>query len=238
MLPSRSWTCGGSRSLPLTGASRSPDLDERLGLGEWLEVSSRALRIFSQQTETIRMNRYGLLAMEFWTRQAPHLVAGLGSEEQVQEFFTDLGLQAQSQIDEVAEALQAQVPGNLPYLERVGRLRMAQLQAEEAVLHDLVYDPVGAALAEAATQDLDQLLGLLPTSESLQEAIDQIVERAEWTAISGDSPEPVFGWGDRDRIAFLEAGRQLLLRAEAGETSPELLTALRRLHSDLEEMRI
>ena len=238
MLPSRSWTCGGSRSLPQTGASGSPDLDERLGLGEWLEISNRALRIFSQQTETIRMNQYGLLAMEFWTRQAPGLVAGLGSEEQVQEFFTDLGLQAQSQIDQVTEALQAQVPGNLPYLERVGQLRMAQLQAEEAVLHDLVYDPVGAALAEAASEDLDQLMGLLPTSQSLQEAIDQIVERAEWTAITQDSPDPVFGLGDQDRIAFLEQGRQLLLRAEAGETSPELLTELRQLHLDLEAMRI
>src|SRR5690625_5569174 len=81
------------------------------------------------------MNKYGKLAQEHWTNVDP------GRAQQIpnpREFFSNLGEQVESQIVD----LQPQIAGpNKPaetYLQKVGRLNMAKLQADEIVLHEMV----------------------------------------------------------------------------------------------------
>jgi hypothetical protein len=90
------------------------------------------------------MNRYGRLAMEHWTRFVPRRVAALTDPE---AFFTMLGAQVQAQVNELAPALSTEPASRLAtrgaarddYLQRLGGLRMARLQAEEVVMRDLVW---------------------------------------------------------------------------------------------------
>ena len=85
------------------------------------------------------MNRYGRLARDHWKSTDP------GRFSQIQdpdEFFSDLGETAESQIQDLWLQLAGPdpaVPENT--LDKVGRLNMARLQAEEVVLADLVADP-------------------------------------------------------------------------------------------------
>ncbi len=85
------------------------------------------------------MNRYGRLARDHWKSTDP------GRYSQIQdpdEFFSDLGETAESQIQDLQLHLAGPdpvVPENT--LDKVGRLNMARLQAEEVVLADLVWLP-------------------------------------------------------------------------------------------------
>lgn len=82
------------------------------------------------------MNKYGKLAQEHWTNVDPGRVQQIPNPR---EFFSNLGEQVESQIVD----LQPQIAGpNKPgetYLQKVGRLNMAKLQAEEIVLHEMVW---------------------------------------------------------------------------------------------------
>lgn len=84
------------------------------------------------------MNSYGRLAKAHWARTDPVRYAAIGDPE---AFFTALGEQADTQIRELATTLAGQDPPGEEYLAKVGRLNMARLQAEEAVLAELVWIP-------------------------------------------------------------------------------------------------
>jgi len=82
------------------------------------------------------MNKYAKLARDHWTRTDPARVQAIPNPEM---FFRDLGEQVETQVQELAQRLAgADQPGE-EYLQKVGRLNMARLQAEEAVLTDLVW---------------------------------------------------------------------------------------------------
>lgn len=95
------------------------------------------------------MNKYGELARRHWTRSDPQRTAAL---EDPETFFHRLGEEAETEI----QALSAQLAGpdqpGEEYLEKVGRLNMARLQAEEAVLQELILIP-GPAESEAPATD-------------------------------------------------------------------------------------
>ena len=83
------------------------------------------------------MNKYGQLARDHWKAVDPDRFAQIRDP---QEFFTTLGETVESQIQD----LQLQLAGPDPAtpeqgLEKVGRLNMARMQAEEVVLADLVW---------------------------------------------------------------------------------------------------
>jgi hypothetical protein len=82
------------------------------------------------------MNKYGELAREHWARTDPARYAAI---EDPETFFAALGEQAESQIQELAQRLAGPDQPGEEYLQKVGRLNMARLQAEEAVLGELVW---------------------------------------------------------------------------------------------------
>ncbi|MCA1679745.1 MAG: TnpV protein [Actinobacteria bacterium] len=74
--------------------------------------------------------------MSHWKRTDPDRYATIADP---QTFFRDLGEQAETQIQELAARLAGPDQPGEEYLQKVGRLNMARLQAEEAVLADLVW---------------------------------------------------------------------------------------------------
>lgn len=103
------------------------------------------------------MNRYGTLAREHWTKNAPSKVAQL---ENPGEFFESLGEQVADRVATLSREIEAQTPAEPDYLAQVGRLTAIRKQAEEIVLTDLVWlapDQVEYDEAEAAFEELMSL---------------------------------------------------------------------------------
>ncbi len=80
--------------------------------------------------------KYSAIATEHWTRTDPARVAAIPDPK---TFFEQLGEQVESQVQELAQTLAGPDQPGEEYLEKVGRLNMARLQAEEQVLSDLVW---------------------------------------------------------------------------------------------------
>ena len=81
------------------------------------------------------MNDYGRLAMVHWRRWLPARYAAIQDPE---VFFSTLGRQAENQVLDLTEQLEGpDLPGE-GYLEKVGRLNMARMQAEELVLREVI----------------------------------------------------------------------------------------------------
>jgi len=81
-------------------------------------------------------SKYSELARNHWTRTDPDRVRAIPDPE---TFFRLLGDQVETQVQELAQSLAGPDQPGEAYMEKVGRLNMARLQAEEAVLSDLVW---------------------------------------------------------------------------------------------------
>jgi len=81
-------------------------------------------------------NRYSEIAKQHWTRTDPARVKAIADPE---AFFGQLGEQVESQVQELAQTLAGPDQPGEEYLQKVGRLNMARLQAEEVVMRDLVW---------------------------------------------------------------------------------------------------
>lgn len=84
------------------------------------------------------MNKYGRQAQEAWKTASPTQYSQIQNPE---EFFTNLGEQAQEQVDELQIKLAGPDPQGEGYLEKVGRLNAARNQAEEIVRYELLSPP-------------------------------------------------------------------------------------------------
>lgn len=82
------------------------------------------------------MNRYGERAMRHWATTDPERYRTIADP---QTFFRELGEQAETEIQELAARLAGPDQPGEEYLQKVGRLNMARLQAEEAILTELVW---------------------------------------------------------------------------------------------------
>lgn len=81
------------------------------------------------------MNQYGAMAERHWRRWLPERYRAIQDPD---SFFLALGEETASQIADLAADLAGEdLPGEC-YLEKVGRLNMARLQAEELVLAERV----------------------------------------------------------------------------------------------------
>ena len=83
------------------------------------------------------MNKYGHMAMRHWSQVDPARVAQIPDNAR-EAFFAQLGERAESEIQQLQDRLAGPDPPNETYLEKVGRLNMARLQAEEIVLPELI----------------------------------------------------------------------------------------------------
>ena len=79
------------------------------------------------------MNRYGRRAQEYWQSFLPSQYATMADPV---GHFTRLGEEMATQINTLALSLAGTDPTGEGYLEKVGRLRMARLQAEEQVIRE------------------------------------------------------------------------------------------------------
>lgn len=86
------------------------------------------------------MNKYAHMAISHWQKTDPDRYQQIPEGER-QEFFTDLGERAETEIQQLQTALAGPDPVGEGYLEKLGRLNMARLQAEERVLADLILIP-------------------------------------------------------------------------------------------------
>jgi hypothetical protein len=86
------------------------------------------------------MNKYAHLAIRHWQKTDPDRYNAIPASER-ETFFTELGERAESEIQQLQDQLAGPDPGNETYFEKVGRLNMARLQAEEIVLPDLILIP-------------------------------------------------------------------------------------------------
>src|ERR1022692_5348285 len=77
------------------------------------------------------MNQYGAMAERHWRRWLPERYQAIQDPD---SFFSILGEETAIQIADLAVVLAGDDPPGEGYLEKVGRLNMARLQAEERVL--------------------------------------------------------------------------------------------------------
>lgn len=84
------------------------------------------------------MNQYGAMAQRHWERWLPQRFQSIPNPT---EFFTDLGEQVWSQIDDLALQLAGNDQPDETYLAKVGRLTNARQRAEEIVLPEQVLLP-------------------------------------------------------------------------------------------------
>jgi hypothetical protein len=79
------------------------------------------------------MNQYGHMAMKHWRTYRPVQYATISDPDR---FFTQLGEQIAQQIATLAADLEGTPSPEESFLERVGRLNMARLSAQEQVLRE------------------------------------------------------------------------------------------------------
>lgn len=97
------------------------------------------------------MNSYARFAEQAWQTLAPARYQAL---EDPKAFFSDLGIQAQQMVMELATQLEGpDLPGET-YFEKVGRLNAAKMQAEEIVRAELL-----TPMSEAQEDDDDESIG-------------------------------------------------------------------------------
>ena len=83
------------------------------------------------------MNKYAHMAIRHWQTFLPDRFQAIPESDRTR-FFTELGEQAAVEIEELQMQLAGADPVGEGYLEKVGRLNAARMQAEEIVLRELI----------------------------------------------------------------------------------------------------
>ncbi len=84
------------------------------------------------------MNQYGAQARRHWQTHLPNRYRQIPDPE---TYFTNLGEEIAQQIQDVARTMAGPDPANETYLDKVGRLNMARLSAEDQVLREMLPAP-------------------------------------------------------------------------------------------------
>lgn len=227
---SQPWTC--------CGVSRTPRL--RPALFAMVDQLPAPSMLSSQAFSTISevsMNRYGLLALEQWSRYMPTRFAEL---EDPEGFFAAMGETIEQQVVGLVEELERQLTPTEDYLRRVGELNAVRRQAEESVLQELVYSQIVAEPSSDLETRLEEALSVLPTPEMLQRSIDQVWEWAEETRDADlrrqDETEVYLSLEDQETVGRLT--RLLaLVQVPAGLSEDELTTRIEQLEAAAQQNR-
>lgn len=104
------------------------------------------------------MNRYGRQAEAHWAKWRPTELSTIANP---QEFFSTLGLQVEARVEELALMLAGDDPAGEGYLAKVGRLRMAKFNAQEAAMRELMLPPAEPGHPQYDPEE-DQGSGMFP----------------------------------------------------------------------------
>jgi hypothetical protein len=91
------------------------------------------------------MNQYAAMAERHWRRWLPSRVAAMGDPT---SFFSNLGEEAAERIEDLTMDLAGDDPPGESFADKVGRLNMARLRAEEIVLPEMVLLPPEPGMEE------------------------------------------------------------------------------------------
>lgn len=112
-------------------------------------------------------------AREHWTRWAPSRLAALPDPE---TYFTDLGLQVETQVSDLAAMLAGTDPMGETFLQKVARLTAARRQAEEVVMAQLVWSADPELPLDEAREEFEQTTAswenLISWAERMQDSPD------------------------------------------------------------------
>lgn len=103
------------------------------------------------------MNEYGRRALAFWQEELPDELSTMPNPE---DYFSTLGQEIEAKIDRLAISLAGNDSPGEEYLEKVGRLRAAQQQAEEQVMDELVYSQAPLEAYENEESDPDSSMAM------------------------------------------------------------------------------
>ncbi len=81
-------------------------------------------------TETVR---------RYFTEHRPLATEALGTPQETEDYFRYLGALIEEQVQQSEDQIAGPAPVGETYLQHVGRLRMARVQAQEIALADLLY---------------------------------------------------------------------------------------------------
>lgn len=81
------------------------------------------------------MNKYGRQAMRHWQEHLPQRYRQI---EDPDSFFTDLGEQMQQQVTATKRSLAGDDPGGETFMDKLGRLNMAEVNAVEQVMREML----------------------------------------------------------------------------------------------------
>ncbi|TKG61546.1 hypothetical protein [Prauserella endophytica] len=97
------------------------------------------------------MNQYAAMARSHWQRFLPSRYSAITDPD---SFFSTLGQEVETEIDQLTEQLAGEDPPNEDYLGKVGRLNAARQQAREKVLAERVLLPAepGSLMDEDSTE--------------------------------------------------------------------------------------
>src|SRR3954471_13621252 len=87
------------------------------------------------------------MAMRHWQTTDPERFQAIPESER-EAFFSQLGERAASEIHQLQDRLAGPDPPTQTYLEKVGRLHTARLQAEEIVLPELILIPPPSSIQD------------------------------------------------------------------------------------------
>ncbi|MBA3905161.1 MAG: hypothetical protein H0X35_00505 [Pseudonocardiales bacterium] len=135
------------------------------------------------------MNGIGRQVEEHWRRWLPMRYSRL---QDPRSFFEGVGQEAQERIEELAVELAGIDPPGETYMEKVGRLQMARMQATEVVLAEVLPEPEPShAVSDPATQ---QLTEPIPPTE-----LAATSGTSEWIPLQEDPDHPFWKGQDREQ---------------------------------------
>lgn len=128
------------------------------------------------------MNQYGAMARRHWARWLPERYAAISDPD---SFFSSIGQEAATRIADLALDLAGSDPPGEGYLEKVGRLNMARLQAEEIVLPELILLPPELGADEDPDDPEDPVTSAGPAE------IPVIIQRGDplWEEVNAEQEE-------------------------------------------------
>lgn len=141
------------------------------------------------------MNKYGKQLQQQWTAADPTYVNSLSDPT---AHFAQMGERVQDEVLELLPSLEGTDPAGESYLQKVGRLNAARLQAEEIVLAE--YQPPSATPEPGEPEGWDEMshdeqeswiLENLPAGEARQEMLQDLeARRLTRTIVLGASYDP------------------------------------------------